>query len=445
MGAIAGHEGAAVVRTARDTVPDARAHEPGTTPSVNGSHRPFAQPETPRTGLAGMVVRVALPVVLLAGGGAAFAVLAVGRRESSSPAAQPPAIRTRVTELRVRDYPVFVRTHGVVRAHDEITLSAQVAGRIERVSTAFEVGAYFSEGDILVELDPRDYASALAVAEARHRGAKASLDLAAENHDRVQRLGGSVSQSELAQTVAARALAAAELDSAAAQRDQAQRDLERTRVRARFDGRVRLKGVGLGQQVTAGATLGVVFAVDYAEVRLPVAGHQIPFLDLPENADDPPVGVELRDAVNPASETVWKGMIVRTEGVLDANSLELFAIARVDDPYGRKSPHPPLRIGQPVVGAITGRTLTDVVAIPRDAVRQLDQVFLVDRTSLTLTSKTVAAVWSDEDHVVVRDPAIRDGVLVATTHIVYAPNGAKIELIPDIAPRPAGPAAAAKR
>ncbi len=148
-------------------------------------------------------------------------------------------------------------------------------------------------------------------------------------------------------------------------------------------------------------------------------------------ADDAPVEVELRNAINKASETVWKAKIIRTEGALDADSLELFAIARVDDPFGRKSGHPPLRIGQPVVASVVGKVLTNVVALPRLAVRQLDQVFFVDKSELTLTAQTIVPIWSDEEHVIVQESSIPDGVLLSMTDLVYAPNGAKVEIIQD--------------
>ncbi|MCH7708862.1 MAG: HlyD family efflux transporter periplasmic adaptor subunit, partial [Myxococcales bacterium] len=163
-----------------------------------------------------------------------------------------------------------------------------------------------------------------------------------------------VSEAVVDESLAIRSQAAAELDSAIAQLEQAKRDLERTKIRAPFDGRVRQKAVGLGQSVGLATALGVVFAIDFAEVRLPIAGRELQFLDLPEMADDAPVEVELRDAINEASETVWKATIIRTEGALDKDTLELFAIARVDDPFGLKSEHPPLRIGQPVVGRRDG-------------------------------------------------------------------------------------------
>ena len=405
---------------------------------ANNDEAQTATPAKKRPRFLGVMVRAALPVGILAAGCVAYLILSVEPEKAKISPAAKQSIRTKVTELRVRDYPVVIKTHGVVRPHNEITLSAQVSGLITQFSPAFEAGAYFAKGDVLVELEANDYRIALAVAEARLLGAKATLQLATLDHERNLKLlrDKLISDAAADQTSAVRSQAAADVDSATAQVDRAKRDLDRTKIRAPFDGRVRHKAVGLGQSVGPSSPLGVVFAVDFAEVRLPIAGRELQFLKLPEKLNDPPLDVELRDAVGGVSGTVWKARIVRADGALDDNSLELFAIARVDDPFGLKSGNPPLRIGQPVTAFIAGEVLTNVVALPRMAVRQLDQVILIDKQDLTLTPKTILPIWADEEHVVVRDPAIHEGVLLSTTQLVYAPTGSKVEIIPDI---PAAP------
>ena len=384
----------------------------------------------------GLLVRVALPVGILALGGFAYTVLSVEAEKEKTPPAEEQIVRTQVTELHVQDYPVVIRTHGVVQAHNRVVLSPQVSGQITFISPAFEAGSYFSEGEVLVELDPRDYENAVATANARHLGATSALTLATLNENRYLRLekSNAVSKAEVESASATRAQAEAEVKSAAALLQQAQLDLERVKILAPFDGRVRQKSVGLGQRVGPETPLGDVFAVDFAEVRLPISGRQLRFLDLPEFADDSPVDVELRDAITESSDTVWKAKIVRTEGVLDEDSRELFAIARIDDPFGRKSRRPPLRIEQPVVASIIGKVLTDVVALPRVAVRQLDQINLVDKSTLTLVPKTIVPIWSDDEDIIVRDPEIQTGTLLSTTHLVYAPSGTKVEIISGIEP-----------
>ncbi|PHS06662.1 MAG: efflux transporter periplasmic adaptor subunit [Blastopirellula sp.] len=380
-----------------------------------------------------VLLRAIIPIGILGIGLYAYLILMIEPEDGTSVPAAERLIRTKVTKLYAGDYDVVIKTNGVIQPHNEIMLRAEVSGQIKIVNQEFEVGAYFSKGDVLVELDNRDYLTALKVASAQHNVAKASLQLMKDNQERMLNLSqrNAVTQSALDQAEANLAQALAEFEIASAHFEQAERDLDRTKVRAPFDGRVQQKSVGVGQLVDSGTILGDVFAIDYAEVRLPLSGRQLQFLDLPEMEGEMPVEVELRDGIDTSSNTVWKAKIVRTEGILDRNSLELFAIAQVDDPFGLRSKLPVLRIGQPVVAMITGDKLNDVIAIPRDAVRQLNQIFLVDSNELTLKSLTIMPLWSDEEHIIVRDPAINNGVLLATTKLVFAPEGAKVEIIPD--------------
>lgn len=115
-------------------------------------------------------------------------------------------------------------------------------------------------------------------------------------------------------------------------------------------------------------------------------------------------------------------MIVRTEGELDERSRELFAIARIEDPFGLKSGRPELRIGQPVRAAIQGIVLKDVFAIPRAAVRGLNTIYLIDREELRLRRTEIEPVWSTPDTLVIRD-GLEQGAWLATSNLPWAPDG----------------------
>lgn len=396
------------------------------TASDNGAGRPI-----------GALVRLVIPLIILAGGYGAYQKLSVQTDEAKRPEAKQRVIRTRVVELGVSEYPVQITTQGIVRSHNEITLSAQVSGQITSLSPNFEVGAFFSEGEVLIELDQRDYQTTLKLAQADRQSVESALKLAKLEHERT-RAGfkgaglSVVTEAEVDQTAAALTRAEANLDSATAAVEQAELDLERTRIRAPFDGRVRAKMVGLGQSLNPGMASAVIFAVDYAEVRLPVSARDRLFLKLPESEGAAPIPVELRDAIDENSGLSWSGSIVRTEGALDEGSLELVAVARIDDPFGLVSGNAPLRIGQPVSGTIYGEMLTDVIAMPRVAVRELDQIILISKSDNRLTKATVKPIWSDEDVILVRNSPEYDGMLLATTHIVYAPEGSPVEIIPEL-------------
>ncbi|EMI43736.1 efflux RND transporter periplasmic adaptor subunit [Rhodopirellula sp. SWK7] len=383
--------------------------------------------------LVNTLFRVLLPVGILAAGGYGFAVLSVEPADKETEPPREQVLRSRVSSLSICDYPVRIETHGVVGAHNRVTLSAEVTGVIRSTQRAFEAGSFFKKGELLVEIDDRDYQTALKIAKEQHQLAKATLALAVNAHERMQQLARqrSASSSEVDGTYASLVQAESEVEITASSIEIAERDLARTKIYAPFDGRVVAKSIGMGQLVSPGTILGDVFAVDYAEVRLPIAGRDLRHLQLPEMEGDPPVEVELRDAIDSSEGAVWKAEIVRTEGTLDADSLELFAIARIDDPFALRRENPVLRIGQPVVATIFGETLNDIVVIPRAAVRRLDQVYLIDEDKLTLRSLTIDPLWSDSENVVVSGHSILDNELLATTMLVYAPEGSSVEIIPE--------------
>ena len=375
----------------------------------------------------------ALPLLILVAGWFGYAKLSVQVEDKPSVAAKKKNPRTRVQEIVISDYPIRVQTYGIVQAHNQVTLAAEISGTVAKVSPSFEAGAYFSTGEVLVEIDARNYAAAVSMAESRLLASRSALKLAKLNEQRKLRLieSDAVSRAEVDAASATREQAEADVELAAAELEQAQLDLKRTKVLAPFDGRMQTKEIGLGQMAGPNTPLGQIFAIDFAEVRLPISASQREYLVLPEFADDPPVDVELRDAINKSSSAFWNAKIVRTEGVLDTDSRDLYAIARIDDPFGRHSERPPLRIGQPVAASIEGITLHDVIALPRSAVRQLNKVILVDRDELTLLPVTVTSLWSDADHVVVDRSEIPEGMLLATTPMVFTPEGAKVEIIPE--------------
>ena len=187
----------------------------------------------------------------------------------------------------------------------------------------------------------------------------------------------------------------------------------------------------MGQSIGPATALAEIFATDYSEVRLPVSTLNLRDITLPEDASDPPLPVTLRDGLDDQSPMEWNARILRTEGALDSNTLELFAIARIEDPFGLQSEHPPLRVGQPVIAAIPGKTLEDVFVIPREAVSQLSRIRTVDPATLKLGSSYIRPLHSDDDYIIFRDPSLQDGTLLVLTRLVYAPDGGGVIIIPD--------------
>ncbi len=387
-----------------------------------------------------LILRILLPVLILTGGWLGYRSLSVPEEKPKRPPPEERIIRTQVIPLIREDFRTTVLTQGVVRPHSEAVLTAQVNGKVTEISTSLHDGSFFEKDEILVQLDAEDFETEAISAEANLARARAefSQEEAKAKQARLnwEDLGYEEEPNELVLRLPQLREAEANVKAAEAALERARRNLERTAIRAPYDGRVLERSVSIGQSINPSTQLATIFNTAFVEVRLPIAGREMTFLTLPESGEQSPVAVQLRDALHPDSNAVWEGSIVGTEGSLDPDSRELFAIARVNDPFSRHSnqdsSHPPLRIGQPVLAAIEGRVLKGVLVIPRSSVRQLDQIYLVDRPTMTLERREIEPIWSNEETLVIRDPEIHDGALLATSRLVYAPNASKVEILPNV-------------
>jgi len=347
------------------------------------------------------------------------------------------------------DYTVSLESQGTVRAHTESSLVPEVAGRIVSVAEAFREGSFFEEGEVLIELDERDYQTALVTAEAAL--AQARLRLAEEEARAGQarldweRLGQGGEPSGLVLREPQLLEARANVSAAEGRLEQAQRNLERTRIRAPYAGRVLAKNVDVGQYVTPGTALGRVYAVDYAEIRLPLAEWQLGFVELPEMRRGGTVTAAVAPevtltATQGGKRFTWPGKIVRAEGAIDATSRQLFVVAQVEDPYGVRH-EAPLKVGEFVEAAIHGAVLEDVWVVPSEAIRQGDFVLTVDREN-RLHRQKVELVWQDRESAVLPATTFAEPPRLCVTPITFAADGVEVvvtgEPLPDQAPRRPG-------
>jgi multidrug efflux system membrane fusion protein len=410
--------------------------------------------------------RVILPIVILAAGLLVAWLFLVNKKDPQRAAPPKMPVRVEATRLNPQSYPITLESRGTVRPRTESTLIPEVSGSIIEISPKFNSGKFFEKGDILLQLDPTDYESAVTIARAEVAQAgvaleeeKARVEQALENWKELGRTGQPnplvLRQPQLAETHARIASAQASLD-------RATRNLERTKIRAPYAGRILEKMVDIGQYVSPGTVLAQIYAVDYVEIRLPLTNDQLAFIDLPEQyrGDSDPIDnfppVTLKGDYG-GKTYQWKGNIVRVEGAIDQRSRQLFVVAHVDDPYApSESGKPPLKVGLFVEAIIEGNTLDNLFVLPRTAVRAGSEILLVDDQN-QLQRVTIDPLWSDTDSILVlADPAIGlvPGALLCITPISFATNGmdvlATIDGVPPPEPeqgpaRPGGKAGAKKK
>ncbi len=371
-----------------------------------------------------IVLKILLPVIVVALG-----VLGAMKLKSMKPEVKPsetevPSPLVEVVEAVAESVELRVNAQGTVVPRTESRLVAEVSGRVVEVAPVWVDGGFFEAEQVLLRLDTTDYE--LAKREAEVRVAQAELRLAQEEADaEIARRDWKTERGEeppppLAVREPQVAEARTGLAAAESALEKARRDVERCTIVAPYAGRVRTKGADLGEFVSRGIELGLVYAVDYAEVRVPLPDAELAFLDLPlayrEEVNGSPTSEVTLTTTFAGSEYSWTGRIVRTEGELDPKSRMVIAVVRVEDPYGRSDvlDRPPLAIGMFVDVSITGVRIPDAIALPRSALRLGDQVYVLDDES-RLRIREIDVLRAERDRVLVR------GGLEAGERVIVSP------------------------
>ena len=150
---------------------------------------------------------------------------------------------TRVEVLPVRQSELIrdVAAVGTLVARESVMLRPEVSGRISAIS--FEEGRPVKKGQLLIQLDP-------AMAQAQLNQAQANLNLAGSQHKRSSELSrqGFISQQAKDESGSRLAVQQAEVQLARVQ-------LDKTRIRAPFDGVTGLRNVSVGDYVGPGTDL----------------------------------------------------------------------------------------------------------------------------------------------------------------------------------------------
>jgi RND family efflux transporter MFP subunit len=379
-------------------------------------------------------LKIVLPVALVVVAALVAAGMIALRPEVETRVAvpQPPLVRAAVVTLA--DVPLVVRSQGTVRPRTESQLVPEVSGRVIRISSSFAEGAFFEKGEVLLQVDPHDYEQA--VVRARGEVARTKLALAREEAEAEvaraewQDLGAGEAATALTLREPQLEDARAAVASAEANLETAERNLERTKIRAPYAGRVRRKSVDVGQFVTVGTPVATLYSVDFAEVRLPLPDDELAYVELPlhyRGESKGPTGPRVTLEADFAGKTfAWQGTIVRTEGEIDPASRMVHAVAQVKNPYGRGDDpdRPPLAVGLYVEAEIEGITADEVAVLPRAALRGPSQVLVITPGN-RLEFRDVDLLRTTRESIYVRD-GLADGERVCLSPLEAVTDGMQV-------------------
>lgn len=338
-----------------------------------------------------------------------------------------------VTQVEQKTVSLNLPSYGIVTPKYKTQLVTEVQGRMLTISPLFVAGGIVKKGEQLAQIEPSDYEADLMQAEATLAQATAALneEIARGEVAKIEfkdfdkglppELGLRIPQLKKEQ---------ANVKYAQAALARAQRNLERTVIRAPFDGIIKARNVDLGQYVTLGVNLGELYDTRIAEIRLPISNDDLAYL---ESVDNPDTEVTLSASLAGKMNS-WVGNIIRSEGVIDADNRMVYLVAEIKDPYLRehkKQGSLPLKYGSFVNAVIKGRTVDGIVKLPRYVVRNEHVALINDKNIVEM--RHVNVVRSDLEHVFIKD-SLKTGERVAISHFNNMANGQLVKVIGEDAP-----------
>lgn len=352
------------------------------------------------------------------------------RPSRTTPKQEPPTVR--VEKIYPSDHQILLDVKGTVIPAVEIELKPRISGEIIEVHPEFIEGGLVKTSETLLKIDPSDYELALIGAESRRETARYELALEEGQQDIAQREwelmgvedGATTLDRELALRRPHLREKEAKLRAAEADVAQAKLNLSRTEIRAPFNAIVRSADVKLGDQATPQTVLGRLVGTDAYWVRTSIPTDQIRWIHVP-NGDDVVTTAEIQIGTGAARE----GRVLKLLSDLEPVGRMARLLVQIDDPLDLCSAgesRKPVLLGEYVRVEIQGRTIEDVFVVPRYAVRENRELWLLDDDD-KLHIQNASVIWKDTDNAVLTDVA--PGSRLIVSDLAAPVEGRELQLV----------------
>lgn len=383
-------------------------------------------------------VQLTLVVIILAVGAGAVVVAIRLREEPEIVEEKKVAPLVNVMEAKSRDVQMRVKGFGTVEPKIEVQVVPQVGGKVVRINEDFVNGGFFDANELLVKIDPEDYLLAVEAARADVASARVELDREQAEAEVALREWRQLNPdreptSPLVLRKPQIESAKARLEAAKANLKTAELNLERTEISMPFDGRVYSESVDIGQQVSPGEVIGRVYGTRIAQIVVPLDDKQLEWFDVPLVSRKNNLAEATKAIVwaNFAGERYrWDSKVVRTQGMIDATSRMVNVVVQVENPFDVNEVKPPLVPGMFVEVEIIGETVGDVIELPRYAIHNGDEVWVVRDGKLNIEKVKIIRLGEELAYIT---SGVESGELVVLSPLDAVIDGMEIrvEMISD--------------
>lgn len=330
-----------------------------------------------------------------------------------------------VVHIKEVDFAPIIRLQGEVTPGTETQLISEVSGAIVEISPNLKVGNVLEKGELIVRVDDSDLLTALANAESTL--ADAELTLAQEQARAEQsirdwkKLGRGTEPSKLVRRIPQIKSAEARISATTASIEKAKRDIKKTTIKAPYRCVVDQKFIDTGAFLSPMSRVATVYSDSSFEVRLPVSLDKVDFLP-----KDNGVGSEVQLTTKIGVKNYqWRGVIDRFEGGIDTNTFSMIMVVQIhaNTEQGLFS-YPPRGLFVDVL--INGKKLENVIKVPRLAVREGNQVWLLNKDD-QLIIRDVKIIREEKNDIYIHNQ-FEPGSRIVTSPIAVPVEGMRVKL-----------------
>ncbi|AGN84809.1 MdtA/MuxA family multidrug efflux RND transporter periplasmic adaptor subunit [Enterobacter sp. R4-368] len=343
-----------------------------------------------------------------------------GGRHGMRGGALPPVQAATATREAV---PRYLSGLGTITAANTVTVRSRVSGQLMAIH--FQEGQQVKAGDLLAEIDPSQFNVALAQAQGQLAKDKATLANARRDLSRYQQLAKTslVSRQDLdsQQALVTESEGTVKADEAAVA--SAQLELDWSRITAPISGRVGLKQVDIGNQISSSDTTGIVVLTQTHPIDLvfTLPESEIATVVQAQKAGQQLV-VEAWDRTN--KQKLSSGTLLSLDNQIDATTGTIKLKARFDNQDDALFPN------QFVNARMLVATQQDAVVIPAAALQMGNEgnfVWVLNDKN-QVSKHTVTPGIQDSQKVVIA-AGLSAGDRVVTDGIDRLTEGAKVEVV----------------
>lgn len=359
---------------------------------------------------------------------------ATGGQETQKSAQQPPAggrhgmrggalAPVQAATATSESVPRYLTGLGTITAANTVTVRSRVDGQL--LAIHFQEGQQVKAGDLLAEIDPSQFKVALAQAQGQLAKDQATLANARRDLARYQQLVKTnlVSRQEMDAQQALVNESAGTVKADEASVASAQLQLDWSRITAPIDGRVGLKQVDVGNQISSGDTTGIVVLTQTHPIDL--------VFTLPES--DIATVVKAQKAGNALSVEAWDrtnkqklstGSLLSLDNQIDTTTGTIKLKARFNNEDDALFPN------QFVNARMLVDTQQNAVVIPTAALQMGNEgSFVWVLNAESKVSKHLVTTGIQDSQKVVITAGLSAGDRVVTDGIDRLTEGAKVEVV----------------